>query len=189
MIAKIYGTVHTSTGPNRVTLLTSGGVGYDIVVGKRTFEQCANSKTTMLYTYLAVSETSLTLYGFDWSEEKEVFLSLISVSGIGPGTAMSALDAYEADALAGIIGRGEVEVLRKIKGIGEKAAAQIVLTLQKKYKEFAGPSVPVVVVNEDAVLALVGLGYKKAAAQAAVEKVDQSLPLPTIISQALSYLQ
>lgn len=189
MIAMIHGTVQSASGGNKITLITSGGVGYEVVVGKKTFEECSSKKAATLMTYLSVSETSMILYGFQWCSDRDMLISLISVSGIGPGTAMSILDAYEADALAGIIGRGEVEVLRKIKGIGEKGAAQIVLTLQKKYKEFSGPSVPVVVISEDAVLALVGLGYKKAAAQAAVEKVDQSLPLPNIISQALSYLQ
>ena len=189
MIAMIHGSVQRCSGDNKVTLFTTGGVGYEIVVGKKTFEECSSRGMATLMTYLAVSETSLTLYGFLWVVDRDMLLSLITVSGIGPGTALSILDAHEAEELMGIIGRGETATLRKIKGIGEEAAAQIVLTLQKKYKEFAGPSVPVVVINEDAVLALVGLGYKKAVAQAAVEKVDQSLPLPTIISQALSYLQ
>ncbi len=160
------------------------GVGYEVHVPVSTFGRLpALGAQVKLLTRFIVREDAQMLYGFLTPEEKRLFDLLISISGIGPKTALTALSGVEPTALKRAIVRGEVEVLKSIPGIGRKTAERIVVELREKLAAeglapeddasvrksaaAAGPA-------EDAVEALIALGYKRPGAKQAVEKALQT---------------
>ena len=156
------------------------GVGYEVHVPVSSFAHLpALGEEVKLLTRFIVREDAQVLYGFLTAEEKRLFELLISISGIGPKTALTALSGVETAALKRAIVRGEVEVLKGIPGIGRKTAERIVIELREKLAaegleaQQAGPlrtENPAATPAEDAVEALVALGYKRPGAKQAVEK-------------------
>lgn len=148
-----------------------GGVGFNIFVTNAcSINLPALDEDVKIYTYMVVKEDELTLYGFVSPEEKRLFLQLISVSGVGPKTAIQILSAERMNELVSSIVNEDVKVIGAIKGIGKKTAERIVLELKDKIRplDYILPNEAVPVVGnpniDDAVMVLTSLGQTKAEA-------------------------
>ena len=175
-----------------------GGVGYDVQISLNTYSKIQNLETGVLLTHLLVREDAHILFGFFESAEKELFQNLISVSGIGAGTARVMLSYMKPDEISRAIVQGNSKLLEGIKGIGKKTAERIVLELRDKlakqpmettdltFSSWKGNSL-----ETDALNALVALGINRQAADAAVQKVlqrEEGLGVEAVIKKALQSL-
>ena len=150
-------------------IINCGGVGFEIMVSQLTISNLGNiGETFKVYTYLNVKEDEMSLYGFANMAEKQMFLNLTSVSGVGPKTAISILSEITLYDLASSIASGDAVVISKVKGIGKKTAERIVLELREKIEkstEFITlPKENVAVDNNEfeyAINVLVSLGLNK----------------------------
>ncbi|MBI4753267.1 Holliday junction branch migration protein RuvA [Candidatus Desantisbacteria bacterium] len=138
------------------------------------------NENATLFTHLVVREDSLLLYGFFTTDEKRIFLALISVSGIGARTALAVLSTLSAEEFEQAVIRDDVKRLTGVAGVGKKSAQRIILELKEKISIGTTPLSSIAPlqgeeVKEDAILALVSLGYKRAAAQVAVQKAEGTL--------------
>lgn len=130
MIALLSGNFLHKT-PTRV-VVDAGGVGYEVHISLNTYSAIANLKAGSLFTHLKIAEDAFTLYGF-WEEaEKDIFLKVIGVSGVGAGTARMMLNSLKPQELAQAIAQSNIKALESIKGIGKKTAERIVLELKDK---------------------------------------------------------
>lgn len=135
------------------------GIGYLIYVSNP--YQFKRGQETQVYVYQQVKEDGIALYGFLTPEEKDLFLKLILVKGIGCKTAIGILATGDTQAIIAAIESKNISYLRKIPGIGPKAAQQIVLDLQGKFNTMTSPIVLTSVEFDEAVEVLIALGYKK----------------------------
>ncbi len=181
-------------------VLENNGIAYELGVSANTLSVFAKKgEIVTAYTYLKVAEDEMSLYGFYSKEEKAMFINLISVSGVGPKTALQILSGIDLQRLAIAIVNGDSKTLSKVKGLGKKTAERIILELKEKIAQVGGgddgdsffgllggeDNSKDEVVN-DAVLALVSLGIPKTDAVKAVavarSKTDK---LENIITLAL----
>ena len=179
-------------------VIDAGGVGYKLTVSKNTFAYLSPlyGKTAMLFTYMAVREDAVELYGFGTEDELSAFKHLITVSGVGPKAAINVLSTFTADGLASVIASGDAKTLSKTPGVGLKTAQKIILELKDKISGeivFSSPAESSFVTaasggGSDAVDTLAVLGYTRAQAVAALKGIDPTLPLETIIGEALKKL-
>ncbi len=133
MYAYIRGKMVSTDG--NVAVIDAGGIGYEISVSTNTAVKLpSRDKEVTLFTYLNVREDEFSLYGFLRREEKEMFLKLITISGIGPRAAIGILSGMELGALAIAIATADVKSIAKIKGVGKKTAERIVLELKEKLR-------------------------------------------------------
>lgn len=157
------------------------GVGYEVNISLHTYSAIQDKKEGRLYTHLQVKEDSHTLFGFFEREEKEMFLHLISVSGIGAATARMMLSSMKPDEISVAIAQGNVRQIESVKGIGKKTAERLIVELRDKVGKHSGASVNPVSVNntlaQDAFYALTALGISKVQAEQAVNKVLKTEPL------------
>jgi Holliday junction DNA helicase RuvA len=170
--------------PTRL-VIDVGGVGMGVDVSLRTAEKYPTvGDTVRILTYLHVREESLDLYGFQDLAERALFLKLLSVSGIGPRLALRILSAVPPQQLAQMILAGDIRGLTALKGIGKKTAEVMVASLRSSMAKLdlppSGDGKPVAgeaggEAARDAVLALISLGVKDVAAQAAVQKAQSRL--------------
>ncbi len=187
-IARLRGKV-AERGPDWL-VLDVGGVGLRLQVSAPTAARLGRTgQEAELYTYLAVRQFSVALYGFGSSEERELFEGLISVSGISPKSALGILSASSVEDLTAAIAAGDVERLSKVPGLGRKSASRLILELKGRLPELEAPAVPATPADADVVAALIGLGYSQAEASAAAATVpsDGSLSLEEKIRAALGY--
>ena len=118
-------------------ILENNGIGYEINVSMNTLENCGIiGEDIKIYTYYSVREDDISLFGFNTQEEKNLFLNLITVSGVGPKLALQVLSGARLDTLFNAIGNGDISLLSKIKGIGKKTAERIVVELKDKLGAF-----------------------------------------------------
>lgn len=194
MIAFVRGQFAVKT-PARV-VVDVNGVGYDLQISLNTYSAISNKESGQLHTYLHITENAQTLFGFAELAEKEIFLQLISVSGVGAATARMMLSGMRPDEIARAIVQGNTRQLESIKGIGKKSAERLIVELRDKLSKqtiessFAVSGVQAV--DSDAVNALIALGISRPMAEQAVKKTmasatDQS-SLEDIIKQALKNL-
>lgn len=153
---------------DNVVILENNGVGYEVCCSASALQNLLSAKKGEVYTYTAVREDGIFLYGFVSAEEKNMFLKLISVSGVGPKMGITVLSGMNLSALALAIATSDVKTLSKIKGLGKKTAERIILELREKINEgdadtsLAGTlSEPKAEVDEDAVIALMSLGFTR----------------------------
>ena len=145
-------------------LLENNGIGYEVLVSGAAFAKLANAMQGELYTYLQPREDGLFLYGFVSPEEKEVFLKLIKVSGVGPKMAIGILSSMDIKQLAIAIATSDILTLSRCKGVGKKTAEKIIVELREQFaaenvdKEVS-KQIPAALFNEDAVYALMSLGF------------------------------
>ncbi len=169
-----------------------GGVGYKLLISATTLSQIASLKDVKLYTYMAVREDAVDLFGFYSLEELSLFKLLITVSGVGPKAAMGILSAFTPEKFAIAVGGEDVKALSKANGVGAKTAARIILELKDKVaKEISSVKASDVQVDgslSDAQNALMVLGYTKAEAASALNGINPALPLEDIIKAALKKL-
>ncbi|NOU47486.1 MAG: Holliday junction branch migration protein RuvA [Bacteroidales bacterium] len=171
------------------------GVGYMIHISLNTFSAIGNSEEVKLYTHLAVREDAHILYGFHSQREKELFLQLITVSGVGANTARMILSSLSTDEAIEAIVTGKANILQSVKGIGTKTAQRIVIDLRDKVGKSDGFSeksnVSYNTIKEEALSGLLILGFNKVAAEKTLEKIFQSNPTVTVeklIKEALKVL-
>lgn len=166
------------------TVLEAGGIGYFVNITLPTFSYLSSQATTKLYIYEAIREDAHVLYGFKQQSERHLFLLLISVSGIGANTARMIMSSYSADEIQEMIATGNVSALNAIKGIGTKTAQRIIIDLKDKIVKDAGNGeFPNFIQNsnseqkEEAVSALVMLGFAQAASVKVVDKILKEEPV------------
>lgn len=177
MIAGISGRVHSAQN-NTVVIATASGVAYSIMVSPACLAQCMVGADVAIATYLAVKEDALDLYGFASGDEKYLFELFISVSGVGPKTALNILALGAVHDIAQAIARGDVTYLTKVSGIGKKTAERLVLELKTKLQNqslsassdlsiSAGSSIV-----QDVVEGLEALGYSSLEVREVVQTLD-----------------
>lgn len=180
--------------PTHVVIDVSG-IGYYVHISLYTFSQIKDQENCKLFISLQVREDAHTLYGFATDGEKKLFENLISVSGIGPNTGRMILSSNTPDEIQSAIVNGQVALIQKIKGIGPKTAQRLILELQDKLKkqgvEALATSIQAQSVPEEALSALVMLGFNKAAAEKvlnAILKTEGNLSVEDMIKLALKRL-
>ena len=199
MIAYLRGNVIAFTAES--VILETNGVGYEVFCSGAAFSYLQNNRRDAdVFTYLQVKEDAFTLYGFLSLPEKQVFLDLISVSGVGPKLAIGILNGMTADEVAECIATADVKRLSRIKGLGKKTAEKIVLELHGKVSAEellsaggesapkAQKSAPMSVTDEEAVNALLGLGFTRNESLTAVKKAHEkgATSVEDVIRLALS---
>ena len=192
MIAYIKGRVLSVC--DNTAVIECNGLGYEIICSATAVTKLCGAKEGELFTYLSVREDGVSLFGFDTQAEKQMFLKLITVNGVGPKLGMTVLSGMSLNDLALAIASSDVKSLSRIKGLGKKTAERIILELRESLADIPAELTPaaakVVKLPEDgenAVLALVSLGYGKAEATKAVKQVMESgaCGLEDIIANAL----
>ena len=133
MIGYIKGNVLSAL--DGVVLLENNGIGYEITCSAEVYQKLLADKKGEVYTYLAVREDGVSLYGFISAEEKNMFLKLISVSGVGPKMGITVLSNMKLKDLALKIATSDVKGLSSVKGLGKKTAERIILELREKISE------------------------------------------------------
>jgi len=198
MIGRLRGTILEKQAPH--ILLDVGGVGYEIDAPMTTFyELPATGNEVVLYTHLAVREDAHKLYGFVSKTDRSLFRALIKVSGVGAKMALALLSGMAANEFVNTIRNKDVDSLVKIPGVGKKTAERLVVEMGDRLKDWQGgtvgtePNVISTNVSElpdnstqDAISALISLGYKPQQASMMVLKVDsKACSSEEIIRQAL----
>lgn len=193
MIAFLKGSFVKKTPAN--VLIDVNGVGYDVQISLNTYSKIQDLESGVLQTHLLVREDAHILFGFFEAAEKEIFLHLIGVTGIGAGTARVMLSYMKPEELSRTIIQGNAKALEGIKGIGRKTAERIVLELRDKLAKqpveanisgWKGNTL-----QADALNALIALGINRQAADGAIQKVldaNPSLSVEDIIKKALQTL-
>lgn len=183
-----------------VAVVDCNGVGYGVNISLNTYSAIQGKKAVKLYIYEGIREDAYVLYGFSTKQERELFLLLISVPGIGGNTARTILSALSPTELCNVISSGNDKLLKTVKGIGLKTAQRIIVDLKDKIAnvgiESTGgelfPSSAVhSEVHEEAVAALTMLGFPQAPSQkvvSAILKEEPSLPVEKVIKLALKRL-
>jgi len=181
MIASLTGML-TRKAPDYVIIDVSG-VGYQVFVPLSTYYRMPDKGVaTSLHIHTHLREDMLSLYGFAEQAEKDLFLILLGVSGIGPKLALTILSSLSAEEIAVAIQSSDDQKLNAIPGIGKKTAARLILELKDKVKHLVTGSVPdgrpqqANINGDDAVSALMNLGYKRNLAEDAVQMVLRSHP-------------
>ena len=177
-----------------VVVIEAGGIGYKISTTTNTIGKLPElGEIVTLYTYLNVKEDIMELYGFYTKEELSVFELLISVSGVGPKVGVTILSSVNPESFVVAVATGDTKTITKAQGVGPKLAARIILELKDKINKDGMVSIPESVssgqsleVNDEAVEALMVLGYSQAEAKKAVAGLTGSVE--DIISVALKNL-
>jgi Holliday junction DNA helicase RuvA len=187
MIDYIQGTV-SELNPT-YAVVENNGIGYFINISLPVFSALGNVENTKLFVYEAIREDAHTLYGFLTKKERELFLLLISVSGIGANTARMVMSSYSVEELQEIIISSNVTALNAIKGIGTKTAQRIIIDLKDKISKGLGADDDFALksmknsnlsVKHEAVAALAMLGFSAAVSQKAVDKILKEQPASTV---------
>jgi Holliday junction DNA helicase RuvA len=177
-----------------------GGVGYQVHISLTTYEQIGSDENIMIHTHLVVREDAQLLYGFAQPEERQLFLALIGVSGVGANTARMVLSAMNADTACQAIQQGDVDAMKRVKGIGAKTAQRIIIDLQDKLgaisvagsNAVSGASGANNKVRQDALIALTTLGFDRARCEKTLDQIlgesTESNPVETLIKIALKRL-
>lgn len=169
--------------PTSVTI-ENQGVGFELQISLHTYSAIKDLKETRLYTHMVLrtenqANATFLIYGFAEKSEKDLFLELVSVSGVGNNTAQLILSSFEPGALIHEIASGNVAALQKVKGIGSKTAQRIIIDLKDKmFKSDSGTKITLPAGNTsrlEALSALVTLGFSRLAAEKALEKAQKNL--------------
>lgn len=199
MIAYLKGRVLTIT--SETAIIEVGGVGYELYCSGGAFRKITVGEIVELYTYLQVKEDGVTLFGFASPKEKELFLKVISVSGVGPKMGIAILTGLSADEFTQAIATADVKRLSAVKGLGKKTAEKIVLELHGKISAaevISASADPISAAidlgvqsvsaqDEEAISALMGLGFTKNESANAVKRAHEQGATTTeeIIRKAL----
>lgn len=186
MIAYLRGKVLTTT--SETAIIDIGGVGYEVYCSSGAFRKITVGQYVELYTYLQVKEDGMTLFGFESPKEKELFLKLTSVSGVGPKLGIAVLSALSGEEFACVIATTDVKRLSSVKGLGKKTAEKIMLELHGKISAaevmsasgdplsdaVSASATKLSAADEEAVTALMGLGFTRAESTQAVKKAREN---------------
>ena len=181
MIGYIKGNVLSIS--DGTVLLENNGIGYEITCSTSVYQKLLTDKKGEVYTYLAVREDGISLYGFISLEEKNMFLKLISVSGVGPKMGITVLSNMKLSDLATAIATSDIKGLSKVKGLGKKTAERIIVELREKMTEHFENSEKGAIDdfdvssdkdNEDAIIALMSLGFNKTECVSVVKEAKKN---------------
>ena len=194
MIEYVTGAIERLS-PTDVTV-SAGAIGYLVNISLNTYTVLEGKSECRLWTHLRIQEDAWTLYGFATADERRLFRLLIGVSGVGAATAMLVLSAFGTSDLEIIIAQGDAKSLKSVKGVGGKTAERIIVDLRDKIKtdtsalSIQTPALSAVF--DEALAALVMLGYKKPEAQKALKKLfdsEPSLRVEAAIKKALAIMK
>lgn len=169
------------------------GIGYLVKISLNTFSQISSDESIKIYTQFIVREDAQLLYGFADKAERDMFNLLISVSGIGPNTAILMLSSLTPSEVASAIGSEDVTTIQSVKGIGLKTAQRVIVDLKDKMLKFGlieeSSTISNNTIRFDALTALVSLGFDKKAAEKSLNRVfaDQAT-VELLIKDALKVL-
>ncbi|MDX5477374.1 Holliday junction branch migration protein RuvA [Fontibacter flavus] len=179
-------------------IIDISGVGYHVKISLQTYSKIKDEEHIMLLTYLHIKEDAHTLYGFKEENEKRLFLHLISISGVGPNTGLMILSSLSSDELETAIAQEDFRTIQNVKGVGAKTAQRIVLELKDKIRKdvlldqgqvqtgFIGVNNKI---REEALQALITLGFPKATAEkniaAVLKKTGSEISLEELIKASL----
>lgn len=165
-------------------LIDVNGVGYHVNISLTTYSSIKNEERCRLLTHLHVKEDSHTLYGFSGSGEKSIFLNLISISGIGPSTALMMVSSLSPSEIKDAIVREDVKLIQSVKGIGGKTAQRVILELKDKMLKDGSIDDAAIqasggnannTVRDEALQALTTLGIPRATAEKSLNKALKQL--------------
>lgn len=179
-------------------VVETGGIGYNIQITLPVYSKLTECNSAKLYIYEAIREDAFVLYGFLQQDERRLFLMLISVSGVGANTARMIMSAYSVTEIKEMIATGNVSALNSVKGIGTKTAQRLIVDLKDKIHKVSAsdttfPEMLAVAppIKEEAVSALVMLGFASSASIKAVDQIlkkESNINLETLIKLALKIL-
>jgi Holliday junction DNA helicase RuvA len=174
MIYSLRGTLQSKDG--NVAIVEIGGVGFKVFAAQRTLLGLPAGEEVAIFTHLNVKEDALDLYGFASLEELRFFELLISVSGVGPKSALAILDIADLNELSAAIQEGRPDLMTKASGIGRKTAERIIIDLKGKViaKE-SSTTVRRMEGDSDLIETLTNLGYRRDQAKAAVGHIDEGV--------------
>lgn len=194
MYAFIEGKISTINPASVV--IDCNGIGYDISISVNTYSQIKDQENCRLLTHLAVREDAMVLFGFAHDKERVLFRQLISVSGVGAGTARLILSSLSPDEVTEAIVSSNVGLLQRVKGIGGKTAQRIIIDLKDKlgkdhsFSEILGSAYNTK--KEEALSALSMLGFNKALSEKTIDKImkeeSASISVELLIKSALKIL-
>lgn len=165
------------------------GVGYEVNISLTTYSSIQNITEGKLFTYLQVKEDGHTLYGFFDKDEKEMFVLLIGVSGVGAATARMMLSSLQPAEVVKALQQGNVKLLEGVKGIGKKTAERLVLELKDKVSKHTistETNIPMGnTIQQDALNALIALGINKNQAEQSIQKVILAEPSVSILEDII----
>lgn len=167
-----------------------GGVGYLLEISLSTYSAIQEKEEVKLWVHEVIREDAHLLYGFYASAEREMFRMLLGVNGVGAATARMMLSSLSVEELTNAIASQDVKMVQRVKGVGAKTAQRIVLELQDKVSSF-GVTVAAPAMNrnkEEALSALVMLGFPKVAADKVLQKLDGKLSVEELIKESLKSL-
>ena len=185
MITHIHGKLIEKT-PTHV-IIDVNGVGYEIKISLQTFSSIKD-EFCKLYTHLSIKEDSHTLFGFFEENERFLFRQLISVSGVGPSTAQVILSTYSSNEIIQHISMADVKAIESVKGIGAKTAQRIIVDLKDKISK-GMPTADLLfdkidnTIKDEALSALLALGFSKKGAEVKIDKVLKSIPEITTVEK------
>lgn len=192
MISFLQGTViKTNIQTNSLILLTKGGVGYEITLTPAKATAQKLQEKIEIYTFLRVTDSAHTLYGFENESEKDFFELLLSVSGVGPKSAMNILALGSIDEIASAIARKDITYLTAVQGMGKKTAERLILELKNKVTVSIGAVDDPVhgTILSEVLGALVVMGYQKSEAHEAIKEINVgSKKTEIVLKEALKLL-
>ena len=176
MIASLTG--HVAEKDDNSIVIQIGGFGLQVRVPAGIRDEVQVGQTVTLHTFLVVRETELTLYGFPTKEEREFFILLLGVSGVGPRLALAALSTLTPDAIRRAVFNEQADVFSQVPGVGKTTAGKILLHLKNKIKDVEGLELVAVLddVGAEVLAALTALGYSVVEAQAALQSIPRDAP-------------
>lgn len=197
MIGYLKGNVLNISG--NTAIIEVNGIGYEVYCSSGALYRISGKQVGDVWTYMAVKDDGVYLYGFESIEEKNMFLKLISVSGVGPKMGIMVLSAMNLHDLAFAIASSDVKMLSSVKGLGKKTAERLILELRENISSLDLPAEPkskkvstktadaLPKEDEDAIIALMTLGYRREESKQAVEKAKEegAVTLEEIITLAL----
>jgi Holliday junction DNA helicase RuvA len=173
MIARVRGRI-VSVEPR--CIVDVGGIGLELAIPDKDRESLSPVEgETVFHTHLVVREDSLSLFGFLHREDRDLFLKLISVSGVGPKIGLGVLSQQTAARVASAIRGGDSVFLSRIQGIGKKTAERIIVELADKMESFIGTAEPLPAatgVRDEVLLALTSLGMTRGAAEGVLDRME-----------------
>lgn len=176
MIAHLTGRILETLNDSLV--IGVGGVGLQVFVPAASRQNLRPGENVILHTYLVLRQDSITLYGFELKEEKELFGLLLTADGVGPKTALAVLSTLNPDAIRRAVLGDQPELLSRVPGVGKKTAQKIILHLQDRLGGMAGigPAAGISEVDAEVLAALTSLGYSVVEAQTALQSIPRETP-------------
>ena len=190
MIAHVKGVIEEKFGTNGL-IVDVNGVGYELLVPTTDYENCSLNEEKKFYTYHQVRENAEELYGFSSLLAKKLFELLIGVQGVGPKAGIAIMSLAEAEEVRNAIANGDTAFVSKASGVGKKSAERVIVDLRDKvgipsrYGATEIKTNPLVDESDEALDALMALGFPLKEATAALEKVDATLSVEERVRLAL----